>query len=83
MHSHDSLSTERAELLATLELALARSLMLARELAADPLVGTEAKGFLGRLECIQAEVTIVASSRPRRRPHNDEGERWAATRLWQ
>lgn len=74
----------RAEVLATLQHALGQTLQLAREMACDPLVGNEARAFLGRLDAIKAEVDLLCVTPrqrpPQRLPDNDEGD--LSRRLW-
>lgn len=75
-------SDDRQEALATLQHALERTILLARHLSRDPLIGGEVRGLLTRLDCIQAEVDVMTVIRAQVRPsdnHDDIG----AHRLWQ
>ena len=72
------------ELLATLEDALGATLDLANRLSTDPLVGSEARGLLSRLDCIRAEIDVIAAlkDRPWRFQDNDGPSTAPAQRLW-
>lgn len=62
----------RGTMLVTLRQGIRQSCRLARELASDAIVGSEALGLLGRLKAIDSELDDIARPDPDfRRAHND------------
>lgn len=67
-----NLSSQQGALLVHLRHGICRSRRLAERLSLDPLVGTEARGFLTRLDAIGAELDDLDCAWPRfLRPEND------------
>lgn len=54
----------KGELLIQLRQGVRRSRQLALELVADPLMGQEAQGLLGRLEAIRHELDRIQATHP-------------------
>jgi hypothetical protein len=63
----------RGEVLVQLRHGIRHSARLAEELAGDAIVGNEARGLLGRLAAIRAELDALAAAAgpDLRRAHND------------
>ncbi|GAA4012381.1 hypothetical protein GCM10022280_07800 [Sphingomonas swuensis] len=82
MATDDPTTDERKMLLATLDHAIGRSTELAQKLAGDPDVGGEARALLGRLDCVRAEVEVIAAVRSRLAVVRTDEPASPSPRLW-
>lgn len=66
-------SDDRLEVLGALQHGLDRTLLLARTMFDDPVVGSEARGLHSQLTAIQAEVDLIAAAGRRRNGRDGDG----------